>query len=83
MGSRGDSYDNALAESINGLYKTEVIRKDGPWKAMDDVELATLDRVSWFKNKRLLGPIGDIPPAQLEQMYYQHQQSDLVEVGLN
>ena len=54
-----------------GLYKTEVIRKDGPWKGVDDVEFATLDWVSWFNEQRLLGPIGDIPPAEFEQMYYQ------------
>jgi transposase InsO family protein len=83
VGSRGDSYDNALAESINGLYKTEVIRKDGRRKGVDDVEFATLDWVSWFNGQRLLGPIGDIPPAEFEQLYYQRQQSDLVEVRLN
>ena len=83
VGSRGDSYDNALAESVIGLYKTEVIRKDGPWKGVDDVEFATLDWVSWFNEPRLLGPIGDIPPAEFEQMYYQQQQSRLVEAGLN
>ena len=82
VGSRGDSYD-ALAESVIGLYKTEVIRKDGPWKGVDDVEFATLDWVSWFNEQRLLGPIGDIPPAEFEKMYYQQQQSRLVEAGLN
>ena len=83
VGSRGDSYDNALAESVIGLYKTEVIRKDGPWKGVGDVECATLDWVSWFNEQRLLGPIGDIPPAEFEQMYYQQQQSRLDEAGLN
>ena len=83
VGSRGDSYDNALAESVIGLYKTEVIRKDGPWKGVDDVEFATLDWVCWFNEQRLLGPIGDIPPAEFEQMYYQQQESRLVEAGLN
>ena len=83
VGSRGDSYDNALAESVIGLYKTEVVRKDGPWKGVDDVEFATLDWVSWFNEQRLLGPIGDIPPAEFEQMYYQQQQSRLDEAGLN
>ena len=83
VGRRGDSYDNALAESVIGLYKTEVIRKDGPWKGVDDVEFATLHWVSWFNDQRLLGPIGDIPPAEFEQMYYQQQQSRLVEAGLN
>ena len=66
-----------------GLYKTEVIRKDGPWKGVDDVEFATFDWVSWFNDERLLGPIGDIPPVEFEQMYYQQQQSGLVEAGLN
>ena len=76
-------YDNALAESVIGLYKTEVIRKDDPWKGVDDVEFATLDWVPGFNEQRLLGPIGDIPPAEFEQMYYQQQQSRLVEAGLN
>ena len=80
---KGPEYDNALAESVIGLYKTEVIRKDGPWKGVDDVEFATLDWVSWFNEQRLLGPIGDIPPAEFEQMYYQQQQSRLDEAGLN
>jgi transposase InsO family protein len=71
VGSVGDSYDNALAETINGLYKTEVIRKRGPWKGLDDVEFATLEWVDWFNNRRLLEPIGSIPPAEYELMYYQ------------
>jgi transposase InsO family protein len=71
VGSVGDSYDNALAETINGLYKTEVIRHRGPWKNIDEVEYATLDWVDWFNNKRLLEPIGNIPPAEYELMYYQ------------
>jgi len=70
VGSVGDSYDNALAETINGLYKTEVIHKDGPWKGLEQVELATLDWVDWFNNKRLLSPIGDIPPVEYEENYY-------------
>jgi transposase InsO family protein len=71
VGSVGDSYDNALAETINGLYKTEVIRHRGPWKNMDEVEYATLDWVDWFNNRRILEPIGNIPPAEYELMYYQ------------
>ena len=71
VGSVGDSYDNALAETINGLYKTEVIRKCGPWRNVDEVECATLEWVDWFNNRRLLQPIGDIPPAEYEAMYYQ------------
>jgi transposase InsO family protein len=73
VGSVGDSYDNAMAETINGLYKTEVIRKRGPWRNVDDVEYATLEWVDWFNNRRLLEPIGDIPPAEYEAMYYQNQ----------
>ena len=73
VGSVGDSYDNALAETINGLYKTEVIRKRGPWRNVDEVEYATLEWVDWFNNRRLLQPIGDIPPAEYEAMYYQEQ----------
>jgi transposase InsO family protein len=71
VGSVGDSYDNALAETINGLYKTEVIRHRGPWKNIDEVEYATLDWVDWFNNRRILEPIGNIPPAEYELMYYQ------------
>jgi putative transposase len=70
IGSVGDSYDNAMAESIIGLYKTEVIRRRGPWKGLDDVEIATLEWVDWFNNRRLLEPIGDIPPAEAEATYY-------------
>ena len=71
VGSRGDSYDNALAETINGLYKTELIHRRAPWKAMEAVELATLEWVSWFNHHRLLEPIGYIPPAEAEANYYQ------------
>ena len=70
VGSVGDSYDNALAETINGLYKAEVIRNRGPWKSIDEVEYATLEWVDWFNNRRLLEPIGNIPPAEYELMYY-------------
>jgi transposase InsO family protein len=70
VGSIGDSYDNALAETINGLYKTEVIRRRGPWKSLEAVEFATLEWVDWFNNRRLLEPIGNIPPAEAEQRYF-------------
>ena len=70
VGSVGDSYDNALAETINGLYKTEVIRRRGPWRHIDDLEYATLEWVDWFNNRRLLEPIGNVPPAEFEQAYY-------------
>lgn len=70
VGSRGDSYDNALAETINGLYKTELIHRCGPWKSRESVELATLEWVSWFNHHRLLESIGYIPPAEAEANYY-------------
>ena len=70
VGSRGDSYDNALAESFHGLYKAELIRKDGPWRGLDDVEYATLCYVDWFNNRRLHGEIGMVPPAEFEASYY-------------
>src|SRR5680860_979002 len=73
VGSCGDAYDNALAETINGLYKTEVIRKRGPWKTLEDVEFATLEWVDWFNNRRLLEYTGYIPPAEFEEMYYCQQ----------
>jgi transposase InsO family protein len=69
VGSRGDSYDNALAESIIGLFKTEVIRRLGPWRHLDAVEFATLDWVDWFNHRRLLEPIGYVPPAEYEARY--------------
>lgn len=75
VGSVGDSYDNALAKTINGLYKAEVIHKDGPWKGIDDVERATLTWVDWFNHRRILTPIGDMPPAEYENMYYQRAES--------
>ena len=78
VGSVGDSYDNALAETINGLYKAEVIHKDGPWRGLDDVERATLTWVDWFNNHRLLRPIGDVPPAEFEMMYHQQTESSNV-----
>jgi putative transposase len=70
VGSVGDSYDNALAETINGLYKAEVIHRRGPWRSFEAVEFATLTWVDWFNNRRLLEPIGNIPPAEAEQRYY-------------
>jgi len=70
VGSVGDSYDNALAETIIGLYKTEVIHRRGPWRKLDDVEYATLEWVDWFNNRRLLEPTGNLPPAEFELLYY-------------
>ena len=73
VGSRGDSYDNALAETIIGLYKTELVYPRGPWAKLEDVELATLEWVWWFNNHRLLGPLGHVPPAEFEQHYLSRQ----------
>ena len=70
VGSVGDSYDNALAETINGLFKTELIHRRGPWRSAEAVEFATLEWVDWFNNRRLLEPIGNIPPAEAEARYY-------------
>jgi transposase InsO family protein len=71
VGSVGDSYDNAMAESIIGLFKTEVIHRRGPWRGLDDVEYATLEWVDWFNNRRLLEPLGYVPPAEFEARYHQ------------
>jgi transposase InsO family protein len=78
VGSKGDSYDNAMAESINGLYKTELIHNErfGPWRTIEDVELATLGWVHWWNTTRLLEPIGNIPPAELEQNWATGQKTD-------
>jgi putative transposase len=73
VGSRGDSYDNALAETIIGLYKTELIRRRGPWKGLDEVEYATLEWVDWFNHRRLLEPIGYVPPAEFEAAYQRQE----------
>ena len=70
VGSTGDAYDNAMAETINGLYKAEVIWRRGPWRSRETVEHATLEWVHWFNNMRLLAPIGNIPPAEFEKLYY-------------
>jgi putative transposase len=69
VGSRGDSFDNALAETIIGLYKTELIRRRGPWRGLDEVEYATLEWADWFNHRRLLEPIGHVPPAEFEAAY--------------
>jgi putative transposase len=75
VGSVGDSYDNALAESVIGLFKTEVIRRRGPWRGLEAVEFATLEWVDWFNNRRLLEPIGNIPPVEAEARYYAAQET--------
>lgn len=69
LGSVGDAYDNAMAESVIGLFKTEVIRQAGPWKSIDDVEFATLEWVWWFNNERLPEPLGYLPPAEYEEQF--------------
>jgi transposase InsO family protein len=70
VGNVGDSYDNALAETVNGLYKAEVIHRCEPWRSFEAVEFATLEWVDWFNNRRLLEPIGNIPPAEAEELFY-------------
>ena len=85
VGSVGDSYDNALAESINGAYKAELIYRKGPWRTVEAVELATLSWVDWFNNRRLLAPLGYVPPAEFEDMYYARHTTPLThstEAGL-
>jgi putative transposase len=73
VGSRGDSFDNALAETIIGLYKTELIRRRGTWRGLDEVEYATLDWLDWFNHRRLLEPIGNVPPAEFEAAYQRRE----------
>ena len=73
-GRSGDSYDNAMAESVIGLFKTELIRRRGPWRGLDAVEIATLEWVDWFNNRRLFEAIGNIPPAEAEANHYRTQQ---------
>jgi transposase InsO family protein len=83
VGSVGDAYDNALAESIIGLFKAEIIRRRGPWKNIDKVEYETLIWVDWFNNRRLLGPNGNIPPAEFEMMYYERNEKAAMLAALN
>lgn len=83
VGSVGDSYDNALAESVIGLFKTEVIRRRGPWRGLEDVEFATLHWVSWYNTQRLLEPIGYVPPIEYEEHYYRSQPTHAMVAGVN
>ncbi len=76
VGSVSDSYDNALAETINGLYKAQVIHRRGPWRSFESVEYATLEWVDWFNNRRLLEPIGNIPPSEAETNFYAAQRTE-------
>jgi putative transposase len=78
VGSRGDSYDNALAESVIGLYKTELIRKQGPWRSFEQLELATARWVEWYNQRRLHSSIGDVPPAEFESTYYRERAASAV-----
>lgn len=83
VGSVGDSYDNALMESLIGLFKAELIHQRGPWRSLEAVQMATLGWVCWYNNTRLLGPIGHVPPAEFEERYHRDQQSLAMVVGLN
>jgi putative transposase len=83
VGSVGDSYDNALAESIIGLYKTEVIERRGPWRTFEAVEFATLTWIEWFNNRRLFGPLGYVSPAKYEEAYYRRQGEQAAVAGVN
>jgi len=83
VGSVGDSYDNALAESVIGLFKTEVIRRRGPWRHLEAVEFATLEWVDWFNHRRLLEPIGNIPLVEFEEAYYRHHEAPAMVAGVN
>jgi putative transposase len=83
VGSVGDSYDNAMAETVIGLFKTEVIRCRGPWRNIDEVEYATLEWVDWFNHRRLLEPLGYVPPVEFESAYYSKKAPVVVAAGLN
>lgn len=82
VGSRGDSYDNALAETVIGLFKTEVIHRCGPWRGLEDVEIATLEWVWWFNERRLMEPLGYLPPAEYEDAFYRRQEALVSEATL-
>jgi len=83
VGSVGDSYDNALAETVIGLYKTELIERCGPWRHFEAVEFRTLEWIDWFNNRRLFEPIGNVPPAEFERAYYRDQEEQEVCAGIN
>jgi transposase InsO family protein len=83
VGSVGDSYDNAMAESIIGLYKTEVIERLGPWRSFEAVEFATLDWIEWYNSRRLMGPLGYVSPSKFEAVYYQNQNEQVAVAGVN
>jgi putative transposase len=81
--NKGDSYDNAMAESVMALSKTELVRRNGAWRGLDDLEFATLEWVDWFNNRRLHGAIGDIPPAEYETNCYSSRIPKSAETQLN
>lgn len=83
MGSAGDAYDNALAESVIGLFKAEVIHRRGPWRGFDDVEYATLEWAAWFNTQRLLEPLAYLPPAEYEEQFYRALAAQAELVALN
>ncbi len=83
VGSVGDSYDNALAETVIGLFKTEVIHRQGPWRDVEQVEFATLAWVDWYNGRRLLEPLGHVPPVEYEAAYYRREAASTMGVGLN
>ncbi len=78
VGTTGDSYDNALAETINGLYKTELIKTRGPWRTVDQVEVATLEWVDWFNHRRLYGHCDDLPPVEYEALHYRDHRTQQI-----
>jgi putative transposase len=80
VGSKGDSYDNALAESFNGLYKTELIHRQGPWRNIEQVEWATLNYVDWFNNRRIHESLDYLPPVEFEAHYYHFNESESLAV---
>ncbi|WP_221623153.1 integrase core domain-containing protein, partial [Micromonospora globispora] len=69
VGSKGDSYDNAMAEAFNSLYKAELVRNKGPWRGLDDLEMATVEYIDWYNNRRLHGELGHVPPAEHEALH--------------
>ncbi|SDN34434.1 Integrase core domain-containing protein, partial [Lentzea albidocapillata subsp. violacea] len=69
VGSKGDSYDNAMAEAFNSLYKAELVRNRGPWRGLDDIEIATVEYIDWYNNRRLHGELGHVPPAEYEALH--------------
>ena len=81
VGSKGDSYDNALAETVNGLYKTELVERHGPWRSLDELELATLEYIDWFNHRRLHSACGYRPPAEYEALHYDQHNASVAPAG--